>query len=151
MDRRLLVFVNPVHARHVREENDCHKLFLKYISKHVGSKSRTYHGQVGSGPTAGRRGRVGQDWTPTKQFAQETSVPRTLQASKTRRSNVSPEARTSEILCNLSNPKPGHTTGGSGRGARRTAEQGVGLGANRIDRPGDKGPSYLPGHRRHVA
>ena len=60
-------------------------------------------------------------------------------------------------LTNLSNP--------AGRGARRTAGRGrpadggrrggvgvgVGQGANRIDRPGDKGPSYPPGHRRHVA
>ena len=43
-----------------------------------------------------------------------------------------------------------HGRFGSGRPADGGAG-GVGLGANRIDRPGDKGPSYLPGHRRHVA
>ena len=48
---------------------------------------------------------------------------------------------------NLSNPKPGHTTGGSGRGARR----GGGAGSVRTGRPGDKRPSYPPKHRRHVA
>ena len=31
------------------------------------------------GRTAGRRGGVGQDGTPTEQFAQETSIPRTLE------------------------------------------------------------------------
>ena len=52
----------------------------------------------------------------------------------------------------LSNLKPGQTMGGSGRGARRTGGWGrVGLGANRIDRQGNKGPSYSPGHRKHVA
>ena len=45
----------------------------------VESKTRTYHGRVGSGRTAGRRGGARQDGTPTEQFAQETSVPRTPQ------------------------------------------------------------------------
>ena len=40
-------------------------------------KTRKHHGRVGSGRTAGRRGGAGQDGTPTEQFAQETSVPRT--------------------------------------------------------------------------
>ena len=35
----------------------------------VESKTRTYHGQVGSGRTAGWRGGVGQDWMPTELFA----------------------------------------------------------------------------------
>ena len=53
---------------------------------------------------------------------------------------------------NLMNLKPGHTTGGSGRGAWRTVGRGrVGLGANRIERPGDKGPSSSPGNRKNVA
>ena len=47
----------------------------------------------------------------------------------------------------LSSPKPGHTTGGSGRGARRDG----GAGSGRTVRPGDKRPSYPPKHRRHVA
>ena len=33
--------------------------------KPVESKTRTYHGWVGSGRPAGRPGRVGQDWVPT--------------------------------------------------------------------------------------
>ena len=51
------------------------------------SKTRTYHGRVESGRTAGRRGGAGQDGTPTKRFAQETSVPRTLRGIE----NTSPE------------------------------------------------------------
>ena len=46
----------------------------------VESKTRTYHGLVGSGRrTAGRGGGAGQDRTPTERFAQETTVPRTFQ------------------------------------------------------------------------
>ena len=45
----------------------------------VEPKTRTYLGRVGSGRTAEQRGGVGQDWMPTELFAQETSVPRTLQ------------------------------------------------------------------------
>ena len=40
----------------------------------IESKTRPYHGQVESGRTAGRRGRVGQDWKPTELWAQEKSV-----------------------------------------------------------------------------
>ena len=42
-------------------------------------KTRTYHSWIGSGRSAGRRGRAGQDGTPTEQFAQDASVPRTPQ------------------------------------------------------------------------
>ena len=49
-------------------------------------KTRTYHGRVGTERTAGRGG-VGQDWTPTEQFAQGTSLPRTLQSIE----NILPE------------------------------------------------------------
>ena len=50
------------------------------IIRPVESKTRTYDGRVGSGRTAGRRGRVKQDWTPTEQFAQKTNVSRTLRS-----------------------------------------------------------------------
>ena len=43
----------------------------------VESKALTYHGRVGSGRTAGRRGGAGYDGTPTEHFALGTSVPRT--------------------------------------------------------------------------
>ena len=48
-----------------------------------------------------RRGGAGQTGPPTEHFAQETSVPRTLQGTETqtRLLNVSPEERTSEIVC----------------------------------------------------
>ena len=49
------------------------------FSKPVESKTRTYHGRVGSGRPAKRPGGVGQDWVPTELFAQETKVHRTLQ------------------------------------------------------------------------
>ena len=45
----------------------------------VEPKTRTHHGRVGSGRTAGWRGGAGQDGTPTEQYAQGTSVPRTPQ------------------------------------------------------------------------
>ena len=47
--------------------------------KHVESKTRTYHGRVGSERPAERPGEVGQDWVATELFAQETKVHRTLQ------------------------------------------------------------------------
>ena len=52
---------------------------LHYIIQPVESKTRTYHGRVGSGRPAGRPGGVGQDWVPTELFAQETKVPCTPQ------------------------------------------------------------------------
>ena len=55
-----------------------HAWILFDCSKPVESKTRTYHGWVGSGRTAGRRGGAGQDRTPTEQFAKETSDSRTL-------------------------------------------------------------------------
>ena len=48
----------------------------------VESKTRTYHGQVWSGRTAGRRVGAQQDRTPTKPLAQDTSVIRISKASK---------------------------------------------------------------------
>ena len=45
----------------------------------VESKTRTYHGRVGSERPAERPGGVGQDWVPTELFAQETKVHRSLQ------------------------------------------------------------------------
>ena len=59
------------------------------------SKTRTYHGRVGSRRTAGWR-RTGrrQNGSPRRQ---PSLVP--SKASKTRVLNVSPEARTCEILC----------------------------------------------------
>ena len=67
-----------------REENDRlivakNNLEVSY-SGFVESKTRTYHGRVGSGRTAGWQGGVGQDWMPTERFAYETGFPRTLQS-----------------------------------------------------------------------
>ena len=52
-----------------------------------------------SGRTAGRRGGVGQDCMPTNCSPRGQSFLVPSKASKTRRLNVSPEARTNEILC----------------------------------------------------
>ena len=64
------------------------------LCKPVESKTRTYNGRVESGRTAGRRGGVGQNSSPRRQAALVPS-----KATKTRRLNVPPEARTSEIVC----------------------------------------------------
>ena len=45
----------------------------------VEPKTRTYHGLVRFARPAERPGEVGQDGVPTKLFAQETKVQRTLQ------------------------------------------------------------------------
>ena len=64
---------------------DTPALMDKYVP--VESNTRTYHGRVESGRTAGRRGGAGQNGTPTEHFAQLTSVPRTLQGIE----DMSPE------------------------------------------------------------
>ena len=70
-----------------------------FVESPVESKTRTYHGRVGSRRTAGWRARLGRTG------CQQNCSPRRLaslvssKASKTRRLNISPEARTSEILC----------------------------------------------------
>ena len=48
-------------------------------NKPVESKTRTYHGRVGSERPAERPGEVGQDWVPTELIAQETKVYHSLQ------------------------------------------------------------------------
>ena len=49
------------------------------VTKFVESKTRTYHGRVGTERTAERRGEADQNWMPTEQSAQETSLLRTFQ------------------------------------------------------------------------
>ena len=92
-----------------------------YIYITVESKTRTYHGRVGSGRPAERLGGVGQDYVPIDQFAQEDKIVPS-KGSQNRRLSVSREARTSEILFkqNLLNPKLTHTTSRSRRGAPRS-------------------------------
>ena len=53
----------------------------------VESKTRTYHGRVGSWRPAERPGGIGQDRVPTKFFAQETHVYRTLPKRYSRSTN----------------------------------------------------------------
>ena len=54
-----------------------------------------------------------------------------------------------------SNPKPGHTTGGSGQGGARqgggAGRGGAGRDAEGSVRPGDDRPSCLPGHRGQLS
>ena len=90
------------------------------------SKTRTHYGRVGSG--GARRGAwAGRAWqrgSPTGLFTQDTTVPRGRQGIE----ENCPEHSIGSTNKNLSSPKPGHTTGGSGRGARRGggAEQNPG-------------------------
>ena len=65
VERRLFVFVNPIHARHVREP--------------VESKPGQTHVRVGSGSPSERPGGVAQNWVPTELFARETKVHRIFQ------------------------------------------------------------------------
>ena len=82
--QRKTVLCNPTGGQNQR---------LTTCSLIVESKTRTYHGRVGSGRGAERRGGVGQNSSPRKQAS---LLP--PKASMTRRLNVSPEARTSEIV-----------------------------------------------------
>ena len=65
-----------VPRAHQGNENNCLERFFGFIE----SKTRTYLLRVGTKRTAGWRGGVRQDWMPTEMFAQETSLPRTLQS-----------------------------------------------------------------------
>ena len=94
------------------------------------SSPKPGHTTGGSGRSARRGGRAGSGRVECQQncsLMKNGSVA-PPKASNKRRLNVSPEARISETLCkpNLSSPKPGHTTGGSGRGARRGGGAGSG-------------------------
>ena len=90
VDRRFLSLQTPLIPRmagnKIRRWQSVHYRFTSGLSTVreallvsgcllVEYKTRTYHGLVGSGCTAGRRGGAEQDATPTKQFAEETSVP----------------------------------------------------------------------------
>ena len=89
--RILFVSVNPVHARHVRETGSQSNL----------SNPKPGHTTGGSGRGARRSGQAGsgkigcqRNYSPRKQKSTVLS-----QKTKKCRFNVSPEARTSEILC----------------------------------------------------
>ena len=107
------------------------------------------HTTGGSGRGARRNGRAGSGRISCQQICSprkhKSRVP--SKGSQKRRLSVSPEARTNEILCkHLSNPKPEHTTGRSGRTAHGGAARGAGL--DRTDavgsiRPGDN-PFLMP-------
>ena len=118
------------------------------VRRLVESKTRTYHGLVGTGRTARRWDGVGQDWTPTEQFAQETSDPRTFKASSKYCMNVSPEARTSEMLIVESKTRTYYGRVDTGRrtaGRRGRAETGS-TGRRRDGSPRRK-PYLLPPRR----
>ena len=122
----------------------------KLIEVPIESKTRTYHS--GSGRSARRSGRAGsgkigcqQNYSPRKQ---RSTVP--SKASKKRRFNVSP-------LLDLSNPKPGHTTGRSSRGGARrgggaAGRGGAGAGRDAVGSiwPGDNPPSFPPAKKKIV-
>ena len=136
------VFVNLFHARYVREfvKNTLYFLLMQRMSgnyllviRRIQNSDIPRAGLRGAahGEAAGRSG-AGQDRMPTSRFSQDTTTPfahKASMASKTIVLNIFSEARTKEILCkpNLSSLKPGHTTGGSGRGGARR-DGGAGRG-----------------------
>ena len=95
-------------------------------------------GRVGAahGGAAGRGG-AGSDGTPVGRSGQETTLRffssewRTLSLTSLRKHEQS------NSYLNLSNPKPGHTTGASGRGAQWGGGAGPGRDADRTVRPQD--------------
>ena len=105
-----------------------------------------------SGRGAQHRSGAGQDGTPTEQFAQETSAPRTSQGIKDTLPERFPRTANNHLnlICRVQNPNIPRAgrVGAHGEAAGRGR---AGLGANRTVCPGDKRPSYLPRHRGHVA
>ena len=89
------------------------KALIECKTRPVESKTRTYHGRVGTERTAGRRGGVGQDWTPSEQSTQDLSI-----------------------------PKPGHTLGGTIRGGARR-DGGAGRGRKELKVKHDQTSCYL--------
>ena len=84
------------HALFRRDEPNLHRDNTKFNieTKLTESKTRTYHGQVGSGRPADWPGGVGKDWVQKKLFAQEAQVLRAPPASKKQLFNFFPAART---------------------------------------------------------
>ena len=98
------------------------------IYKIVQSKTRTYYERVGSGRTAGRRGGAGQNGTPTEQFAQKTSVARTLQGI---------EYTSSERFSRSTNKRnPMLTDGGTQRAVDERLISGLSAGQEALFVPG---------------
>ena len=97
----------------------------------VECKTWTYHGRVGSGRRmAGRRSGAGTGRTGRRRVGslriQLILLPPGISTKTVL--VLSPGARTSELLSNLPIPKPGHTTGGSGRvgaGRRMAGPEGT--------------------------
>ena len=134
--RRLFVFVNPFHARHVREKP----------GHTTGGSGRGVRRVGGAG--SGRTG-CQQKCSPTRHASRVPS-----RASKTNRLKDPPEAPTSETLCkptgrvqNPDIPRAGRVGAHGGVAGRGRA----GPDANRTVRPGDKRPPHPPKNRRHVA
>ena len=108
-----------------REEPERARAFVFSVES-VESKTHTYRGRIGSGRSAGRPGGIGQNRGTTTLLAQETMDFRTLQSIEDT-SSERPSRSTNKrnpMYTDLSSPKPGHTTGRSGRGARRSGEAG---------------------------
>ena len=117
MYRRLFVSVNSFHARHVRE------LIVE-------SKTRTHYGPVTSGRrTAEQQGGAGLVRTGRRWVDPARRQPSLLPCSKSKTLSWSFFGRWRNEIKDLSNPKPGHATGRSGRGgARRGGGAGRGWG-----------------------
>ena len=79
---------------------------------------------------------------PTEQTARKKSIPRSLECIENTFPECRPRKTNNQMLFNLSSPKPGHTTSGSGRGARRGGGAGSGrTGCQQICSP--KGQASL--------
>ena len=102
------------HARHVRR-------YYVYLSNPKPGHTTNESGRSArrSGRAESRKIRCQQNYRLGNKIPSSPSRHRRNVAS-----NVSPEARTSEILCNLLIPKPAHITGGSVRSARRSGKIG---------------------------
>ena len=141
MERRLFVFVNLFHARHVRKnyglDSTEDRIFFRFAKLEearavwlVESKTWANPRRDGTGRrTAGRRGRAETGSTARRQW---DSSPR-----RNKLSYPPDDGRmTSWVFLwkqeqgkpylNLSNRKNGHTTGRSGRGAQRSGQAGSG-------------------------
>ena len=80
MEPDLRIGVRPERRKQKRSPNEASDCIQPIrINRYLSNPKpkHTYHGQVGSGRKAGRRGGVEQNRMPTKMFAQRTGVPRT--------------------------------------------------------------------------
>ena len=156
MDRRLIVFVNPFHPKDVREIFNCsgRESITKNTFKHCSHSNNALGnltcriqnpdiplaGRVGAPGGAGS-GKIGcqQKYSPRKQKSTVLS-----KASRKHRFNVSPEARTTEILCKPTEEQNDRLTRGLSAGREALFDPGCRPVERRLF------VSVNPFHARHV-